>query len=299
MPLSTGKPELPRVSEEPLPKPYSLAAEKLTPEKYYQLNEAVLIETGMTGVPHRPAPPPPSYRVQIAPTPGSAPPRSTESERPTFFGRKGPGAKLLVGIIGLLFFIAAGLAAGLGVSQRDLKQTKTSLQAARISLVRFVPFPAPVVYITDPLSSGQPTPSPVAPSADRPSDPAIDPPSDPPSKAGQVECPMINGTLYTVTNPTIVKSVTPDRLQFKLLCGLDFTGDREAVELGVVKTMNLTECADACAATTNCTGAGWGIIAGNGGPGHYCWMKTGLIRGHRAAPGWGFAVIPRNESLRR
>lgn len=297
MPLSTGKPELPRVSEEPLPKPYSLATEKLTPEKYYQLNEAVLIETGMTGVPHRPAPPPPSYRVQIAPTPGTAPPRSTESERPTFFGRKGPGAKLLLGIIGLLFFITAGLAAGLGVSQRDLKQTKTSLQAARISLARFVPLPhlpLYVVYITDPLSSGQPTPPPVAPSADRPSDP----PSDPPSEVGQVECPMINGTLHTVTNPAITKSVTPDRLQFKLLCGLDFTGEREAAELGAVKTMNLAECADACAATTNCTGAGWGIIPGDVGPGHYCWMKTGLIKGHVAAPGWGFAVIARNETGR-
>lgn len=286
-PSSTGKPELPRVSEEPLPKPYSAQSEKLTPEKYYQLNEAVLIETGMTGIPHRPAPPPPSYRVQIAPTPGTAPPRPTESEGPTFLSRKGPGAKVLLGIIGLLFFIAAGLAAGLGVSQRDLKQTKTALQAARISLARFVPVSpfAPVVYITDPLFSvPQATPPPVAtPSDDRP--------SEPPS---EVECPMINGTLHTVTNPTITKSVTPDRRKFKLLCGVDFTGDREAIELGAVKTLNLAECADACASTTNCTGAGWGIIPGDVGPGHYCWMKTGLIKGHVAAPGWGFAVIVRN-----
>jgi len=138
-PSSTGKPELPRVSEEPPTKPYSPPppSEKLTPEKYYQLNEAVLIETGMTGIPHRPAPPPPSYRVQIAPTPGAAPPRPSGPEGPTFFGRKGPGTKVLLGIIGVLFFIAAGLAAGLGVSQRDLKQTKTSLQEARNSSVRF------------------------------------------------------------------------------------------------------------------------------------------------------------------
>jgi hypothetical protein len=137
-PSSTGKPELPRVPEEPPAKPYSPPpSEKLTPEKYYQLNEAVLIETGMTGIPHRPAPPPPSYRVQIAPTPGAAPPRPSGPEGPSFFGRKGPGAKILLGIIGVLFFIAAGLAAGLGVSQRDLKQTKTSLQEARISLARF------------------------------------------------------------------------------------------------------------------------------------------------------------------
>lgn len=184
--LATGKRELPRVSEEPLPKPYSLATEKLTPEKYYQLNEAVLIETGMTGVPHRPAPPPPSYRVQIAPTPGTAPPRPTESERPTFFGGKGPGAKLLLGIIGLLFFITAGLAAGLGVSQRDLKQTKTSLQAARISLARFVPLSpsAPVVY-PFPAAASPPRP----PSLPARATPPATAPATPPARSARSNAP--------------------------------------------------------------------------------------------------------------
>jgi hypothetical protein len=92
--------------------------------------------------------------------------------------------------------------------------------------------------------------------------------------------------------------VTPDRLKFKLLCGIDFAGEGEATELGRVKTLNLGECADACAATANCTGAGWGVLPGDVGPAHQCWLKTGLIKGHLAAPEWGFAVIARNGTVR-
>ncbi|KAK1835700.1 hypothetical protein QBC39DRAFT_340907 [Podospora conica] len=258
-PPSTGKPELPRVPEEPPAKPHSPSpSEKLTPEKYYQLNEAVLIETGMTGIPHRPAPPPPSYRVQIAPPPVAAPPRP---EAPTtFFTRRAPGAKLLLGIVGVLFFVAAGLAAGLGVSQRDLKQTKTALHEARVSLAGGGGNPAA-------------TPTPYIPS--------------------DVQCPSINGTLHTVANATVASA----RRKFKLLCGIDFSGDGEATDIGAVKTLNLGACADACAATANCTGAGWGVIPGDVGPAHMCWMKTGLDKGHVAVEEWGFAVIVRNGTV--
>jgi len=116
-----------------------------------------------------------------------------------------------------------------------------------------------------------------------------------------VQCPRINGTLYTpggnsTTNSTTTNSTsnsttggTP-RKQFRLLCGFDY-GQGEAKDLKGVKVQNLNACADACAATANCTGAGWGVISGDAGPEHTCWLKTNLTKPHVATGSWGFAVL--------
>jgi hypothetical protein len=77
---------------------------------------------------------------------------------------------------------------------------------------------------------------------------------------------------------------------FLLLCGLDY-GQNEATDIGNVKAKNLNACAEACAKKTNCTGAGWGVIKGDKGPEHTCWMKTGLIKSHNATGAWGFAKL--------
>ena len=79
--------------------------------------------------------------------------------------------------------------------------------------------------------------------------------------------------------------------QFRRMCGIDYGGKGEAVDIGNVKTHNLDACIDACAAKTNCTGAGWGVIEGDTGPLHACWMKTNLTKAHKATPDWGFAVL--------
>jgi hypothetical protein len=79
--------------------------------------------------------------------------------------------------------------------------------------------------------------------------------------------------------------------QFRRLCGVDYGGEGEAVDIGNVKTRNMDACIDACASETNCTGAGWGVIEGDKGATHTCWMKTNLTRPHEAMPDWGFAVL--------
>jgi hypothetical protein len=48
---------------------------------------------------------------------------------------------------------------------------------------------------------------------------------------------------------------------------------------------------DACATRSNCTGAGWGVMDGDTGGLHSCWMKTNLTKSHKATADWGFAVL--------
>jgi hypothetical protein len=75
------------------------------------------------------------------------------------------------------------------------------------------------------------------------------------------------------------------------MCGLDYSGAGQAVDIGNVQTLNLEACIDACAAQSNCTGAGWGVIKGDKGPEHTCWMKTNLGKPHTATSDWAFAVL--------
>ena len=97
-----------------------------------------------------------------------------------------------------------------------------------------------------------------------------------------VQCPRVNGTIYTASS---------GGKQFRRLCGLDYGGEGEAVDIDNVKTRNMDACIDACASEENCTGAGWGVIDGDKGATHTCWMKTNLTKSHKAMPDWGFAVL--------
>ena len=123
------------------------------------------------------------------------------------------------------------------------------------------------------------------PTATRASATGVAPSTTPKS---DVKCPAINGTVHTVSASATEAGAGK---QFRLLCGLDY-GEGEAVDIGNVKTRNLEGCADACAARGNCTGAGWGVIDGDKGVDHACWMKTNLNgTGHNATAQWGFAVL--------
>ena len=128
----------------------------------------------------------------------------------------------------------------------------------------------------------------------RPS-PPVSPTSTPTPTAtvkSDVQCPSINGTIFTTKlNSTSSNSTTtPAEKRFLLLCGIDYGSD-EATDIGNVKVKNLDACAEACAKKTNCTGAGWGVIKGDKGPEHTCWMKMGLVKGHNTTGAWGFAQL--------
>lgn len=100
--------------------------------------------------------------------------------------------------------------------------------------------------------------------------------------ANDIECPRVNGTVYTAST---------GGKRFRRMCGVDYGGAGEAVDIGSVKTLSLDTCIDACASRSNCTGAGWGVIDGDQGPTHSCWMKTNLTKSHTATPEWGFAIL--------
>jgi hypothetical protein len=101
-----------------------------------------------------------------------------------------------------------------------------------------------------------------------------------------VQCPQVNGTIYTAST---------GGKRFRRMCGIDYGGQGEAVDIGNVKTRNMDACIDACASRANCTGAGWGIIKGDQGPTHSCWMKANLTKSHTATPEWGFAVLAQGD----
>ncbi|KAK3693061.1 hypothetical protein B0T22DRAFT_486851 [Podospora appendiculata] len=165
-------------------------------------------------------------------------------------------ALAVVIVAGLLLFAVIGLASGLGVSQRNLHQAQDDLASALGGAA---------------AASATTTSSPAA--------------AAPTATAASFACPNAagNGTLYT-------SSATSGSKQFQRFCGIDF-GPGESTDLGSAKTESLDACLDACAAKPKCTGAGWGVIAGDTSSLHSCWMKTNLTRSHEATPEWGFGRL--------
>lgn len=103
-----------------------------------------------------------------------------------------------------------------------------------------------------------------------------------PTATIDVQCPQVNGTVYTASS---------GGKRFRRMCGVDYGGEGEAIDIANVKTRSLDACIDACASRSNCTGAGWGVIKGDKNPLQSCWMKTNLTKFHKATPDWGFAVF--------
>ncbi|KAL1841767.1 hypothetical protein VTJ49DRAFT_6605 [Mycothermus thermophilus] len=170
-------------------------------------------------------------------------------------------------LVAFLVLAVIGLSTGLGISQRDLRNSNNELTKVQavLATATIVPFAA----------SDIPTPTTSTSSSSSPT----------PTVKSDVQCPKVNGTIYT-------SSTSGQR--FRRLCGIDY-GPGEAVDIGNVPTRNLDACADACASRANCTGAGWGVIEGDKGPLHSCWMKTNLTEPHEAPEVWGFALLVVDE----
>ncbi|KAH8907631.1 hypothetical protein BR93DRAFT_878299, partial [Coniochaeta sp. PMI_546] len=103
-----------------------------------------------------------------------------------------------------------------------------------------------------------------------------------PIPTAATDCPFINNTIYQV--PGSNKS-------FLRLCGIDYSGGSEAVDLANKPTFSFADCMGNCAGTYGCTGCAWGIESGDVGADHQCWMKGDLKTGHKVAPDWCFAVL--------
>lgn len=171
----------------------------------------------------------------------------------------------------LLLLIAAviGLSAGLGVSQRNLRNVKADLARATES---------PAAAATTVFVTARPTTTPTSTSSSSSASATAD--------TSNITCPGSNNTLYTADT---------DSKRFQQYCGIDFSGD-QAVDVGSVKVTSMDACMDACASQSNCTGAGWGYLEGDNGTEHSCWMKANLTVPHSATDDWAFAVLLANGS---
>lgn len=95
-------------------------------------------------------------------------------------------------------------------------------------------------------------------------------------------CPAANGTKYAAPNSD--KS-------FLRICGVDYSGKGGAIDLGVIWTASMQDCMNNCAGYPNCTGCGWGVIEGDAGSDHRCWLKSDLDSSHSVRSGWDFAIL--------
>ncbi|KAI1438322.1 hypothetical protein GGR50DRAFT_488478 [Xylaria sp. CBS 124048] len=98
-------------------------------------------------------------------------------------------------------------------------------------------------------------------------------------------CPGVNGTIYDPPGSS---------KKFLRLCGVDFDKKDGAVDIENMYLGSPTDCIDKCAAAADCTGCGWGVIAGdNQGSLHRCWLKNNLTdnKPHVAEADWYFASL--------
>lgn len=103
-----------------------------------------------------------------------------------------------------------------------------------------------------------------------------------PASSHLLSCPNGNGTKYDV----------PDsKKTFLLICGIDYSGADEATDLGSLYTIDMEDCMTNCATFPGCTACGWGVIPGDPGSEHRCWLKGSLQKTHQSKSGWYFAIL--------
>lgn len=78
---------------------------------------------------------------------------------------------------------------------------------------------------------------------------------------------------------------------FLLMCGIDYSGAGQAVDIGNLFTIDMEDCMANCATFPGCTACGWGIIPGDPGSEHRCWLKGDLQKSNQPKPGWYFAIL--------
>ncbi|KHN95914.1 uncharacterized protein MAM_06276 [Metarhizium album ARSEF 1941] len=103
-----------------------------------------------------------------------------------------------------------------------------------------------------------------------------------PTQTPLMACPAANNTRYEVSS---VKKT------FLRVCGVDYTGSHGATDLGVVRTSSMQECMNSCAGYPTCTGCSWGVIPGDAGSDHRCWLKKDLETPTAVRSGWDFAIL--------
>ena len=95
-------------------------------------------------------------------------------------------------------------------------------------------------------------------------------------------CPGTNNTEFDVPDSSKV---------FLQLCDIDYSGTGEAEDIASVWTTTFDDCIIYCADFSGCTACGWGILAGDPGSEHRCWLKSHLGNHHNAKTGWQFAIL--------
>ncbi|RFU81267.1 pan domain-containing [Trichoderma arundinaceum] len=176
----------------------------------------------------------------------------------TICGMKARLFWLVLGAVALLLAIGVGVGVGVGLGSRN---QKSSVQ------------PSPTTSLVPHTSSTSVSTSKTTSSAK-------------PLPSNLLGCPQANNTRYQV--PGSEKT-------FLLICGIDFSGADQAVDLGNLFTIDMEDCMSHCATFPGCTACGWGIIPGDPGSEHRCWLKGNLKKTHQTKPGWYFAVLQGNN----
>ncbi|KAM0452027.1 hypothetical protein ACHAPV_009751 [Trichoderma viride] len=160
---------------------------------------------------------------------------------------------LIMAAIGLFVAIAVGVGVGVGLSTKHKAAVQPSPTTSS----------APGSHTSTSTSSKTASPTESLPS-------------------NLLGCPQANNTRYAV--PGSEKT-------FLLMCGIDYSGAGQAVEVGNLYTVDMEDCMANCATFPGCTGAGWGIIPGDAGSEHRCWLKGDLGEKPIPKPGWYFAIL--------
>ncbi|KAK0744538.1 hypothetical protein B0T21DRAFT_89633 [Apiosordaria backusii] len=210
----------------------------------------------------------------------------TLDQNQTILSVKRSLALATVGVIVFLCLAVIGLSAGLGISQRHLTQTKSELQSLESSLAFALAAPTSSSRTSTTTLPAPPPPSSTSSVAIPSSTASSTTTSVSRPTVPLVQCPDVNNTIYTTSN----------NLKFVRLCGRDFSGEDEAIDIGNTKTNSLDLCIEACAKRPGCEGVGWGVIVsndkGNVNPMQSCWMKKDLRKSHDAQrEDWGFARL--------
>lgn len=53
----------------------------------------------------------------------------------------------------------------------------------------------------------------------------------------------------------------------------------------------MQDCMNSCAGYPDCTGCSWGMIPGDAGSDHRCWLKSELKTPTAVRSGWDFAIL--------
>ncbi|KAJ6438852.1 transmembrane alpha-helix domain-containing protein [Purpureocillium lavendulum] len=159
---------------------------------------------------------------------------------------------IVVAVAALLVVIGVGVGAGVGIGAGGKDKSPSSAASTTTS-----------------LTSGTATTS----SASSPATASPTP---------FLACPAANNTKYTV--PRTEKT-------FLRVCGIDYSGAGNAAELGNVWVAGMQECMASCAGYPGCTGCSWGVIEGDAGSDHRCWLKGKLGSSSAVRPGWDFAIL--------